>query len=176
MIAAILIATVQALEKVELHNWAGYLDTFLSYSVTHVAVAMLIVAIGFAIGNYVRDLIQSRHDSDSDESVRWIASFARYAILVFAFTMAVHHLDVGPGFVLISFALLFGGLCLALALAFGLGSREVAGEIVRKQYDKAKRELGSKRPLGGGGSTPSPIKPSPGGPVPGKPTPGKPTL
>ena len=50
--------------------------------------------------------------------------------------MALRHLEVAEDFVLMSFGLLFGALCLAIALAFGLGSREVAAEIVRRQYDK----------------------------------------
>ena len=49
-------------------------------------------------------------------------------------------LDIAEDFVLVSFALLFGALCLAMALAFGLGSREVAAEIVREQAIDASAE------------------------------------
>jgi hypothetical protein len=55
--------------------------------------------------------------------------------------------NVGPNFVLISFSLLFGSLCLALALALGLGSREVAGDIVKRQYDRARGELESRKKM-----------------------------
>jgi hypothetical protein len=68
---------------------------------------------------------------------------------VFAFTMAVHQLGVAEDFVLITFALLFGGLCLAGSLAFGLGSRELAGEIVRERYKKAKQDASSAPKPGG---------------------------
>jgi hypothetical protein len=70
-------------------------------------------------------------------------------VLVFAFTMAVHQLGVAEDFVLITFALLFGALCLAGALAFGLGSRELAGEIVRERYKKAKQDASSAPKPGG---------------------------
>ncbi len=59
-------------------------------------------------------------------------------MLVFTFTAAVRHLEIAEDFVMISFGLLFGALCLASALAFGLGSQEVAAEIVRRQYDRMK--------------------------------------
>jgi hypothetical protein len=140
-VGIILVATVQALQNVQLFTWSGYVDGFIEYAVTHVAVALVIVAVGMALGNYVRDIIYARRRDDSDDTIRWIASFARYAVLVFAFTMAIHHLDVGPYFVLISFSLLFGSLCLALALALGLGARDVAGDIVKRQYNKARREI-----------------------------------
>lgn len=155
-VVVVLLAIVQSLENLELGTWAGYVDAFLRFAVTRAAVAMLIVGVGFVIGNYVRDLIEARQrgelppvaEGEPEPALEpiWMAEFARYAVLVFAFTMAVHQLGVAEDFVLISFALVFGGLCLAGALAFGLGSRDLAGEIVRERYRKAKQ--------GGGGPTP----------------------
>ena len=64
------------------------------------------------------------------------------------------HLGVAEDFVLITFALLFGALCLAGSLAFGLGSRELAGEIVRERYKKAKQDASSApKPGGSAGSS-----------------------
>lgn len=142
-VGIILVAVAQALAKLTLTTWAVYVDTFLSYTVQHVAVALLIIIVGFVLANWVRDLILSRQQDD-DMSGRWVATFARYAVLVFAFTMAVTHLDVAQEFVLLTFALSFGGLCLGMAIALGLGGKDVAGEIVKTQYDKAKDKLGSK--------------------------------
>ncbi len=142
-IVVILLAVVQGLNNMALSTWAGYVDAFLQFSVTRAAVALVIVAVGFALGNYVRDLIHARSTPEGElDGVRqpiWLAEFARSAVLVFAFTAAIHQLGVAEDFVLLSFALLFGGLCLAAALAFGLGSREVAGEIVRERWTKAKK-------------------------------------
>jgi len=39
-----------------------------------------------------------------------------------------------------AFAILFGAIALALALAFGLGSRELAGEIMRDWYEGYRQE------------------------------------
>jgi hypothetical protein len=63
--------------------------------------------------------------------------------------MAVHQLGVAEDFVLLSFGLLFGALCLAGALAFGLGSRDLAGELVRDRYRKVKRDTGREGSLFG---------------------------
>jgi hypothetical protein len=134
-VGIILLAAAQALATLGLVTWSDYVNVFLGYMIKHALVSVIIIMIGFAVSNYVRDLIVG---NGSDESRRWAAGIARYAVLVFAFTMAIHHLDVAPSFVLIAFALLFGALCLALALAFGLGSQKVAADIVQRQYDKAK--------------------------------------
>jgi hypothetical protein len=161
-IVVLLLATVQALQNLRLDTWAGYVDAFLLFVVTRAAVALVIVGVGFAIGNYVRELIEARQRSERPASSIvpptaepvapepvWMAEFARYAVLVFAFSMAVHQLGVAEDFVLLSFGLLFGALCLAGALAFGLGSRDLAGELVRDRYRKVKRDAGREGSLFG---------------------------
>ena len=154
-IGVILLGVAQALDNLALDTWSVYVNTFLAYLVQNVAVALIVVLLGFVIGKYVRELIIARagEADDTDDTTKWIAEFARYVVLVFAFTMAVRQLDVAEDFVLLTFGLLFGALCLAMALAFGLGSREVAGDIVKKRYDKVKTQLNRPaRPAGSGGT------------------------
>lgn len=151
-VGVVLLAVAQALDNLALDTWSVYVNTFLAYVLKNVAVAMAVVLVGFIIGSYVRDLIHSRQ-GDS-ETGKWISEFARYVVLVFAFTMAVRQLDVAEDFVLLTFGLLFGALCLAMALAFGLGSREVAGDIVKRRYDAARSRMGSKGSTGGFGKAP----------------------
>lgn len=135
--AVVLLATAQACQNLELHTWAGYIDGFLAYLLRHVLIATAIVGVGIGIGSYVRDVLAAKAAEDAAHPhARWLGEFARWAVLVFAFTMAVHQLGVAQDFVLMSFGLLFGALCLAAALAFGLGARDVAGEIVRKRYQQ----------------------------------------
>lgn len=151
-VGVVLLAVAQALDNLQLDTWAIYVNTFLAYLLKNVAVALAVVLVGFIIGGYVRDLIQSRQGES--EAGRWMAEFARYAVLVFAFTMAVRQLEVAEDFVLLTFGLLFGALCLAMALAFGLGSREVAGDIVKRRYDAVRSKMASGgfgKPSGGAG-------------------------
>ena len=62
-------------------------------------------------------------------------------------------------------AVISRGLCLAMALAFGLGSREVAGEIVRRRWDRVRN-----RSVKAGGVPPvAPPVSSPATPAGGKP-------
>lgn len=135
-----LVAGTQVLENLGLHTWAEYVNGLLEYGVKNVAVALVIVGVGMALGNLVRDLVTARRDADP-EAQQWLGAVARYGVLVFAFTAAIRHLNVAEDFVMMSFGLLFGSLCLAIALAFGLGSREVAGDIVKRQYERAQRRI-----------------------------------
>jgi hypothetical protein len=137
-IGIIMLAVIESLNRIGFKDWAGMVREALDFLVTRGVVAAVIVAIGFALANFVRKLILERRPADG--SMVWAAGAARIAILVFAFTMALQQLNVASNFILLSFALVFGALCLALAIAFGLGARDVAGDIVKKQYDKAKKD------------------------------------
>lgn len=172
-VGVVLLAVAQALDNLGLDTWSLYVNSFLTYLVKNVAVALLVVLVGFVIGGYVRDLIHARQGDN--EPGKWVAEFARYMVLVFAFTMAVRQLDVAEDFVLLTFGLLFGALCLAIGLAFGLGSREVAHDIVKRRYEEARSKMNKPTPpsstgggfgsTGGTGGGLSP-KPSLGGPKP----------
>lgn len=153
-LAVILLATAQACDNLELDTWSHYLNGFLGYLLKHVLVAVAIVGVGVAIGNYVRDLVRARSAAPGEAQNRWLGEFARSAVLVLAFTMAVHQLDVAPAFVLLAFGLLFGALCLAMALAFGLGGRDVAGDIVRRSVDQAAPPPSKAPPAQGDGGFP----------------------
>lgn len=134
-VAVVLLTVAQALDNVSLDTWALYVNTLLAYLLQNVVAALAIILVGFAIGGYVRDLVAARQ---GEQGGQWAGEFARYAVLVFAVTMAVRQLEVAEDFVLLTFGLLFGALCLAGGLAFGLGGREVAQDVLRRRYEDAR--------------------------------------
>ena len=54
--------------------------------------------------------------------------------------MALQELDIGTELVSTAFALLFGAVAFGLALAFGLGNRDLAGRITREWYERFRAE------------------------------------
>lgn len=162
-VVVVLLAIAQALDNLELSTWAVHVNTLLTYLLENVLIALAVVMVGFVLGQYVRDLVVARQGDN--ETGRWIGEFARYAVLVFAFTMAVRQLDVAEDFVLMSFGLLFGALCLALGLAFGLGGKDVANEVIKRRYNQARTKLnqGPKSPNTPGTPPTTPPTTPPGG-------------
>ncbi len=141
-VAIVLLAVAQALDNLALATWAVYVGEVLRYLIKNITVAFVVVGVGFATGNYVRALVVARTSGNEVVGNRWLGEFARSTILVFAFTMAVQQLDVADDFVRLTFGLLFGALCLAVALALGLGGRDLAAEILRSRYE----ELRNRKP------------------------------
>jgi len=56
--------------------------------------------------------------------------------------MILNQLKIAPEIVTITYAALIGGVFLAMALAFGLGGREVAGKMLGDAYDKGQEQRG----------------------------------
>jgi hypothetical protein len=67
------------------------------------------------------------------ESARLLSLGVKWLILVLAGAMALEHLGIGGYIVRLSFGILFGGIVLALALAVGLGSKDIVTRTWERQ-------------------------------------------
>jgi hypothetical protein len=61
-----------------------------------------------------------------------ISTIAEYGVQVFSVFVALEQLAIGTQLLTTAFAILFGAVCLALALAFGLGGREWAARAIER--------------------------------------------
>ena len=75
-------------------------------------------------------------------SPRLISSMVRVLIVVFTLSMCFEEIGVAERTVIVAFTLVFGALMLGLAIAFGLGGRELARRYLEKRfvYDNDKKE------------------------------------
>jgi len=73
-------------------------------------------------------------------SPRLIASTIRTIIIVFAVSMGFEELGIGEHTTLVAFAIVFGALMLGLALAFGLGGRDLARHFLERRFVHERRE------------------------------------
>ena len=67
------------------------------------------------------------------QSARIVSQVMKWLLLIVTYAMALDHLGVGGDIVKIAFALLFGGVVLALALALGMGSRDLVRRALETQ-------------------------------------------
>jgi hypothetical protein len=88
-----------------------------------VVLALIIIAFGLYFANLAQTVVASAGGS----SARFWGTAARLAILTLAIAMALRQLGLANDIVNLAFGLILGGIILAGALAFGLGSRDLAG-------------------------------------------------
>jgi len=73
-------------------------------------------------------------------SAKLIAGLFQILILIFFSAMAIEQLGIARGIVVATFAISFGGVVLATAIAFGLGGKEMAKDILERRFKGAKEE------------------------------------
>jgi hypothetical protein len=98
---------------------------------------IVIVILGIMVGEFVRGLIVASAGSVS--GVPTVAKMAKGAVIVIALFMALQQVGVAEEIVTAAFTLILGAGALAVGLAFGLGNRELAGEITRRWYEQGQR-------------------------------------
>lgn len=97
-----------------------------------VVVAAALVALGAVVAGFVRRGVLIAAVNAGLPSARLLAGFAQSGLLILFGAMALEHLGVGRHVVLITFTILFGGVVLAAALAFGLAGRDLARELLER--------------------------------------------
>lgn len=98
--------------------------------------AIVIVILGMVIGEFLRGLILA--SAGTVDGVPTLATVTKGAVVVIAIFMALQQVGVAEELVISGFTLVFGAIALAVGLAFGLGNRELAGEITRRWYQQVR--------------------------------------
>lgn len=133
MFAVLLVAA----NAIGLESLANVFSELVSY-IPSVIAAIVIIILGIVLGGFVGGLIQA--SAGGLHGGPWLARTGRGGVIVLAVFMALQELGIATDIVTTAFAILFGAVALALALAFGLGNRELAAEVTRDWYDRYQAE------------------------------------
>jgi hypothetical protein len=109
---------------------------YLPNVIAAIIIFVLAAAIAGAIGGLVAKLL------GDTPTGKIVASVVPALIMVIAVFMILNQLKIAPAIVSITYTALIGSVALALALAFGLGGRDVAGRMLEDAYQKGKEQKG----------------------------------
>ena len=98
---------------------------------------IVIIILGIILGEFLRGLILA--SAGAVEGVTTLAKLAKAAVVLIAVFMAIQQVGVAEEIVTTAFTLILGSVALAAGLAFGLGNRELAGEITRRWYESGRK-------------------------------------
>ncbi|MDX2231261.1 MAG: mechanosensitive ion channel [Leptolyngbyaceae cyanobacterium bins.349] len=93
----------------------------------------------FAVGLYLANLAFNIISSSGSSQANILAQAARIAILALVTAMALQQIGIAPNIINLAFGLLLGAISVAIALAFGLGGRDVAADQLREWLNSFKR-------------------------------------
>jgi hypothetical protein len=103
----------------------------------NVAAAIVVLAAGSLIARFLSRSVLIGAVNMNLEHARLLSAGVRWMVMVVAVAMALDHLAIGGGIIRLAFAILFGGIVLALALAIGLGSKELVTRSIEREATRA---------------------------------------
>ena len=107
------------------------LNRLFSY-VPSVIGAMFVLIFGMILGNFISSLVRIVASNTDIPRPDIMGMLTKYAIVIFAVTIFIHEIGLGVLLTGMSINIIFGSLCLALAISFGLGGRDTAARYIDK--------------------------------------------
>lgn len=106
----------------------------------NIFVAGLILILGYIMSNFFgrASLIASVNSGMATAGL--VGKGVKFAVFILACTMALEQLGIGKETIIIAFAIIFGGIVLALSIAFGLGGKDMARDYLRKKAREPRGE------------------------------------
>lgn len=135
LVAIMLIGTLTAVDILGIPALEAVIGVILA-----IAGQVLVAVIVFGIGLYLANLAYNLILSSGTAQAKILAQTARIAIVVLVGAMALNRIGIAPNIVNLAFGLILGGIAVAIALAFGLGGREVAKESLRSWTNSFRNE------------------------------------
>ena len=130
-----LIAIVTTLETLNLSGATDTLHTIYLY-IPKIVAALLVLILGLYLANFLETVTRTSLATAGLHQAASIGRAAYVGTVVFVVAGIFEILDIASEIVIWAFILVFGAICLALALAFGLGGREVAGRYLEKWLEE----------------------------------------
>jgi len=125
-----------ALDVIPINN---LISDLLSYLPSIIAAA-LIVFFGFIIGDFIERAVLVAAGNAGISQADLIGKVVKLFIVVMTISMALDQLGIARGIIIAAFSISFGGIVFAVALAFGLGAKDMAREFLEKRLKKEIKE------------------------------------
>ena len=111
----------------------GLLGEFFLY-LPNIFIAAILIIIGYLLGNF---LGRTTLIASVNAGIRFsglLSKGVKAVVVLLAFAMALEQLGIGRDTVVVAFTILFGGIVIALSLAFGLGGKDLAREYLEEKF------------------------------------------
>jgi len=134
-----LIALVVAFDALGLPAVSDVLRQLLLW-LPNVIVALVVLVIGGLAARALSNLVRASAAEAGLSNAHMLAKVASVLVWAFAIVVAVNQIGIATTLVNTLFMAIVGAMALAAGIAFGLGGRDTAAEIVRKWYIKAQEQ------------------------------------
>lgn len=133
----VIVFLMAAVEILGLSEFAGFLKSVLAY-LPNVIVASFIFVVAVIIADILEKVVRAAVESTRIGYGHIVGVIIRWSIWIFAILAILIQLKVAPTMIQTLFTGLIAVIVIAGGIAFGLGGKEIAGDILKDVYRKLK--------------------------------------
>jgi hypothetical protein len=100
----------------------------------HFLAALVVLVVGALVSRFLGRSALIAAVNAGMPSARLLAGLVRFFVMTLAVVAALDELGIGRTTIIITFAITFGGVVTAAAIAFGLGARDLARDLLQSQF------------------------------------------
>jgi len=131
----IIMVLVMVVNALGMPQASSILESLFTY-IPNVIAAIFVLVIGMFLASFVSGIVRTAASNANLPKPDMLAGISRWAIIIFATTISLKELGIAPLLVTTTFNIIFGGVCLALALAFGLGGKDAVAKYLEQLQKK----------------------------------------
>jgi len=128
IVIMVLVMTVDALG---LPKASDVLASLFAY-VPRVIAALLVLVVAMFLASFVSGIVRTAAGNANLPKPEMFAGISQWAIIIFAVTISLEQLGIASLLVTATFNIILGGVCLALAIAFGLGGKDTVAKYLEE--------------------------------------------
>lgn len=132
-----IIFVLMGVDALGLPTTADLMGQLLGY-LPSVLAAGLLILVGVLLGNFLAEATLIATVNAQIQEARLISGLVRWGIFLFTAAMVLTQLGIAKEIVVAAFSIVFGGVVMALAIAVGLGGRNIARDALERRWRKAK--------------------------------------
>ncbi len=136
---ALLVTFMVAINAIGLTIAADLLNKIVLY-IPNIIAAIFILILGMFISTIVRNIVQTAANNAGLDYAKVLAKIVDIAVMVFAVAIALEQLNIGSSMIQLTISVILGAIGLAIALAFGLGCKDIAAKSMSEFIDKLKKK------------------------------------
>ncbi|MHB8155349.1 MAG: mechanosensitive ion channel family protein [Candidatus Omnitrophota bacterium] len=135
----LLITFMVAVNSIGLTIAADLLNKVVLY-IPNVIAALFILILGMFVSTLLKNIVQTAASNAGLNQGKLLAQVVETVVIAFAIFVGLEQLQIGIRITELTISIILGSLGLGLALAFGLGCKDIAGKFVAELTEKLKKK------------------------------------
>ncbi len=135
----VLVTFMVAVNSVGLTIAADLLNQVLLY-IPNIVAALFILILGMFVSTLLKTIVQTAANNAGLSQGKLLAQIVETIVIIFTVIVGLEQLQIGIRITELTVGIILGSLGLGLALAFGLGCRDLAGKFVAELVEKLKKK------------------------------------